>query len=63
MILESQNKSKTKQPTVMNVQITENKLLELYIEVDDLYLEYVKYQKENGLYYFSSLSSLRLQMF
>lgn len=49
MILESQNQSKTKEPTVMNVQITENKLLALYIEVDDLHLEYVKYQKRKGL--------------
>ena len=32
----------------MNVQFTENKLIELFIEVDDLYKAYVEYQKQIG---------------
>lgn len=30
----------------MNVQITENKLIELYLEIDDLFIEFMNYQKQ-----------------
>ncbi len=32
----------------MNVQFTENKLIELFIEVDDLYKAFIAYQKKEG---------------
>ena len=34
----------------MNVQITENKLIELYLEIDDLFIEFMNYQKAKGTY-------------
>ena len=34
----------------MDIQFTENKLIEIFIEVDDLQKAYVEYQKNIGTY-------------
>lgn len=44
-----QKSIKNKNQPKMDVQISENKLIELYVEVDDLYQSFVKYQKKKGL--------------
>lgn len=34
----------------MEVKFTENKLIELFLSVDDLYKSYLTYQQERGMY-------------
>lgn len=43
----------------MNIQLTEEKMIELYIEIDDLYQEYLSYQCTQSSSLFTQVSSTR----